>query len=122
MRTRWITTVAMAAGSIVLATGGTATAGADSQLSTTDGATARFLHYGDDIRVCDTQADGESVYAQYYINGGSTQSTSQHNGGVNSCAKKGIGDIREGAEVTIRAARQAELAPDNYGAWKTGIA
>lgn len=97
-------------------------AGANSPTSTTDGAAAQFLHSGDILNVCDTAPDGESVYGQYKINGGSTKTTSQWNGGNNTCGSKSTGDPSEGSEVQIRAAHQDELSPDDYGAWKTGIA
>lgn len=112
----------VAAAAATLLTGPAANAGVNSSVSSTNGATAQFLHNGDQIKVCDTQADGESVYAQYKINGGSSKNTSQWNGGSNTCGNKGIGNPAEGSEVGIRAARQAELAPDNYGAWKYGTA
>jgi hypothetical protein len=101
---------------------GPAVAGSNSNLSTTAGASARFLHVGDLIKVCDTESDGESVYAEYQINGGSTRTTSQHNGGNNTCGEKSTGNPSEGSEVRQRASRQAEFAPDNHGEWKTGIA
>lgn len=117
--------VGMATAAATMVTGmavAPANAGADSPVSSTGGATAKFFNVGDEVRVCDTQADGESVYAQYRINGGNTSDTSQHNGGNNTCDRRSTGNPAEGSEVQVRAARQAELAPDNYGDWKTGIA
>lgn len=96
-------------------------AGSDSPLSSTTGATAKFRHTNNDIRVCDTSSDGYSVFAHYKINEGSQNNTSQHNGGNNTCGNKGI-SVSEGASVAIRAVRQVEGGFDNTGDWKYGTA
>lgn len=83
---------------------------------------ARFIHDGDKLRVADTAADGESVYGQYKVNGGTVKTTSQWNGGVDTNYEFSTGNPTEGATVTIRGVHQDEVAPDDYGSWKSGTA
>lgn len=97
-------------------------AGVDSDLSTAQGTQGRFLHDGDRLRIRDTARDGESVYGQYKINGGTVRTTAQWNGGVDTYTDFSTGNPAEGSTVTIRAAHQDEFAPDDFGEWKSGRA
>ncbi|WP_405064359.1 hypothetical protein OG474_22640 [Kribbella sp. NBC_01505] len=114
-----IATVVTAAGALAPAA---AMAGTDSGVSSTTGATAKFVSYGDKIMLCDQLGDTFSVYAQYYVNGGAIHTTSQHNGGNGTCDTRTTGDPAEGAQVTVRAGRQVDGGADNYGPWKSGRA
>lgn len=119
-----VSRIALVAGATIALVGlnAPAFAGTNSDYSTAQGTMGRFLHDGDKLRIWDTDADGESVYGQYKINGGTVHTTSQWNGGVDTNHDFSTGDPAEGSTVTIRAAHQDELAPDDFGAWKSGTA
>ncbi len=114
-----IATIVTAAGALAPSA---AMAGTDSGVSATTGATAKFISYGDKIMICDQLRDGFSVFANYYVNGGTVHKTEQHNGGVDTCDTRTTGDPDEGSQVTVRAGRDVESGTDNYGPWRSGRA
>jgi hypothetical protein len=115
--------VGAAATAIVLGVAGSAQAGTDA-FSDANNGTVKFVSYGDKFVVCDTFADGLSVYNEYKyirIDGTVQHDVEYNNGGSGTCATYDH-NFGEGRSVTFRACLDVPYFVDTCGGWRVGIA
>lgn len=107
----------------ILATGSPAYAGTDASVSVF-GSSAKFISYGDSIKVCDTSADGFYAYAVYsYYNTAGDPVTAEHviTTGNGTCYTWRH-NWPEGTSVSIQACVMIPIYWDPCSPWKVGIA
>lgn len=87
--------------------------------ATTDGSSSTFIPVGEKFRVCDTSADGNSVYAQWTA--GSRSGRDEWHGGNNTCATFDH-SFAEGTSVRFKSCENRNNLPDDCSDWKSARA
>lgn len=116
---RLFTLVTASAVFIALGTG-PAFAGTNGPWVTTDGSSAKWFHDGDYFRICDTDADGDSVYVEFYYSGSGGNIRLNWTGGNGTCTDRSY-NIGEGKDVFYRSC-QDDTPPDTCSGWVRGVA
>lgn len=95
-------------------------AGSNGPVASTDGSTAQWMHQYDYFNICDTDADGDWVYVEFYYSGSGGNLKLNWTGGANTCVARGY-NIGEGKTVHYRSC-QDDAFNDTCSGWKSGVA
>ncbi|CAM5608617.1 hypothetical protein EES47_13755 [Streptomyces sp. ADI98-12] len=90
-------------------------------LSETDGASVRFISYGDKFTVCDTKRDGAAAYNDYFWYDNMGDHRDVNPGSAGSCHTFNH-DFPENEAVSFRACEDQPLYPDDCDSWVNRIA
>lgn len=99
---------------------GTAFAGTNGPLVTTDGSSAKFFHDGDYFHICDTDADGDSVYVSFHYSGSGGELRLNWTGGAGTCVNRTY-NIGEGKDVYYKSC-QDDAFTDTCSGYVKGTA
>lgn len=106
---------------IVLLGAQPAFAGTNGPLSSTPGSSARFFHDGDYFRICDTRADGDPVYVEFYYSGSGGEIRLNWTGGNGTCTNRTY-NIAEGKTVHYRSCVDDSFNDTCADDYVTGVA
>lgn len=112
--------LALAVPALVIGGAPAAFAGSDGPLATTGGSTAKWRHADDTFRICDTNADGHSVYVKFYYSGSGGELQLNWTGGADTCTVRAY-NIGEGKTVTYKSCI-ADTLWDTCSGWVEGVA
>lgn len=99
---------------------GTAFAGSNGPIVSTDGSTAKFFADGDYFHICDTDADGDSVYVSFHYSGSGGELRLNWTGGSGTCVNRTY-NIGEGKTVYYKSC-QDDAFTDTCSGYVSGVA
>lgn len=98
--------------------------GTNGPLATTDGSSVKFYNAGDYFHICDTDADGDSVYVSFHYSGSGGELRLNYTGGVaggtNGCINRTY-NIGEGKTVYYKSC-ESDAFRDTCSDYVTGVA